>query len=111
MNQDLGHDEQRKGQEETRLRFQVLQERESTPATACPSRADRTRSGSQVSRGRARTRRRRQIEGRLRQPAAQEELVQRPAQDEREVGGVGGFHRRHFGLPTHEYCHAAEAIL
>ena len=89
MNQDLGHDEQGEGQEEARLRFQVLQEREPGPGHGLPlqGRQDEERQPGQQGEGQDPPLQ--EIEGRLRQPAAQEELVERPAQDEREVGGVG----------------------
>jgi hypothetical protein len=111
MDHDLGCDEQGESEEETCLRFQVLHEWECDSRHGLPleGRQDEERQPGQQREGQDPPPQ--EIEGRSEQPAAQEELVQRPAQDEREVAGVCGFHGLQFGWPTHEYCHAAEAIL
>ena len=85
MDHDLGHDEQGQGQEEARLRFEVLQEREPDPRQRLPlqDRQDEERHPGQQGDGHDPPPQ--EIEGRLHQPAAQEELVERPAQHEREV--------------------------
>ena len=91
MNDPLGQDEQGECHEEPDLRLQVLQER--YPAAAeSPSlergQDEERQPGDQGDRDDAPVD---EIERRARQARSQEELVQRPAQDERELFGIGRF--------------------